>query len=184
VSWCFTSPRKHATNPRLNSTTPALSLSFTNGLPNISFVQTAGKEKDSFIRIAAIAAAIAAVFYLVFFNWMQNRHTSKGPWEITFITDSNGTPSLAINQSKLQLSHRIIFNNAKLPQTNMQQKVLFDEAVKDIPFGKMQFQDPTFLPGNVTMEQFGHQVQLLPRVLKVDKQEHAWTEPDLHLTAK
>lgn len=152
---------------------------FPARLPNISPVQKNGK--DSFLRIAALAAAIAVVFYLVFFNWMQHRRAGKGPWEITFITDSNGTPSLAINQTKMQLSHRIIFDNAKLPQTNMQQKVIFEEAVQDIPFGKMLFQDPTFLPGNVTMEQFGHQIQLLPRVLKIDKKEHAWTEPDLHL---
>lgn len=156
-----------------------LSLSFPARLPNISPVQK--DAKDSFLRIAALAAGIAVVFYLVFFNWMQHRRAGKGPWEITFITDSNGTPSLAINQSKLQLSRRIIFDNVQLPQTNMQQKVIFEEAVKDIPFGKMLFQDPTFLPGNVTMEQFGHQIQLLPRVLKIDKKEHAWTEPDIHL---
>lgn len=141
-------------------------------------------QKDSFVRHATIAAAIAVVFYLVFFNWMQHRRTGKGPWQITFSADANGTPALNIQQTKLQLSHRIIFDGTNISQTNLHDTVLFDQAGKEIPFGKMLFQDPTFLPGTVTMEQFGHQIELLPRVLIIDKKEHAWTEPDLHLTAK
>lgn len=136
------------------------------------------------MRHAAIAAGIAIVFYIVFFNWMQHRRNGKGPWVVTFITDSNGTPSLNINQAKLGLSHRIIFDGAHVPQTNLNETVEFTEAMDQIPFGKLLFQDPTFLPGNVTMEQFGHQVQLLPRVLKIDKKDHAWTEPDIHLSPK
>jgi hypothetical protein len=34
--------------------------------------------------------------------------------------------------------------------------------------------DTTFLPGTVTLEVFNHQVELLPRVLVIDRQEHPW----------
>ena len=38
----------------------------------------------------------------------------------------------------------------------------------------MIFQDPTFLPGTVTLRQFGHEIELLPRVLIIDKKEIPW----------
>jgi hypothetical protein len=38
----------------------------------------------------------------------------------------------------------------------------------------MIFQDPTFLPGTVTMRLFGHQIELLPRVLTIDREEYPW----------
>jgi hypothetical protein len=148
-------------------------------LPNISRVNKDGKE---FWRHAGIAFAIAIVFYIVFFSWMTHRREGKGPWQITFVADTNGTPSLDIQQQKLNLSKRITFDGAKIAPTNA--VVRFYQGTTEIPFGKMLFQDPTFLPGTVTMEQFGHKVELLPRVLVIDKKEYAWTEPDLHLTAK
>jgi hypothetical protein len=36
------------------------------------------------------------------------------------------------------------------------------------------FLDTTFLPGTVALSLFGHEVQLLPRVLTIDKVEKAW----------
>jgi hypothetical protein len=34
--------------------------------------------------------------------------------------------------------------------------------------------DTTFLPGTIVFEMFGHEVQLIPRVLTIDKQEQPW----------
>ena len=31
-----------------------------------------------------------------------------------------------------------------------------------------------YLPGTLTFDFFGHQVELLPRVLIIDKEEHPW----------
>jgi hypothetical protein len=36
------------------------------------------------------------------------------------------------------------------------------------------FQDTTFLPGTVVIQTFGHEIQLLPRVLTLDRAEHPW----------
>jgi hypothetical protein len=149
-----------------------------------SIAEYSAVQKDGFLRHAAIAAVIAVVFYLVFFNWMQHRREGKGPWQINFSTAADGTPSIDIRQPALHLSHRVIFDGAHLPQTNLHQTVQFYQGTADIPFGKMLFQDPTFLPGTVTMDLFGHQVEIIPRALIIDKKEHAWTEPDLHLAAK
>ncbi len=139
-------------------------------------------QKDGFIRHASIAFGIAVVFYIVFFTFMQHRREGKGPWQVDFITDSNGVPSLAIEQPTLQLSHKIFFDNAKVPQTNLWESVRFVQGTTSIPFGELLFQDPTFLPGSVAMKMFGHNIEILPRVIVIDKKEHHWTEPDLHLT--
>ena len=138
-------------------------------------------NKDGFFRNAATAAAIAVVFYLVFFNWMQHRREGKGPWQITFVSDAQGSPSISIEHPKLNLNHRIIFDGAKLNRTNLSQRIDFVQGTTEIPFGQMLFQDPTFLPGTVTMRLFGHEVEVLPRVIIIDKKEHAWTEHDIHL---
>lgn len=44
----------------------------------------------------------------------------------------------------------------------------------DVPFGKCVFMDATFLPGTITFELFGHEIELLPRALIIDRQEHRW----------
>jgi hypothetical protein len=44
----------------------------------------------------------------------------------------------------------------------------------DVPFGKCVFMDTTFLPGTLAFELFGHEIQLIPRVLTIDKQEQPW----------
>jgi hypothetical protein len=52
---------------------------------------------------------------------------------------------------------------------------VFDDPTQtNVPFGEVIFQDLTFLPGTVTFNFFGHEVELLPRTLIIDKQEHAW----------
>jgi hypothetical protein len=44
----------------------------------------------------------------------------------------------------------------------------------EVPFGQCVFMDTTFLPGTLTLQLFGHEIELLPRVLVVDRQEHPW----------
>jgi hypothetical protein len=43
-----------------------------------------------------------------------------------------------------------------------------------VPFGQCVFQDAQTLPGTVVFELFGHEIQLLPRVLTIDRVEHPW----------
>jgi hypothetical protein len=37
--------------------------------------------------------------------------------------------------------------------------------------------DTTFLPGTLTFELFSHEIELLPRALIIDRQDHPW-QPD------
>ena len=44
----------------------------------------------------------------------------------------------------------------------------------NLPFGYVVFLDTTYLPGAVTMNFFGHEIELLPRTLVVNRKEVAW----------
>lgn len=117
---------------------------------------------------------MAIVLYILFYSLMQHRREVNGPWEVTFVTDNAGRPSLKINEPKLGISQEISFSSQKTTLTNLDDMETFADAVTNLPFGKMVFQDPEFLPGTVTMWQFGHEIELLPRVLIIDKQEIPW----------
>jgi hypothetical protein len=131
-------------------------------------------RSDGALKHFATAFAIAVVLYIVSFGWIQHRRVFRGPWEITFATDEAGAPSLMISEAKLHISQRIDFPGQKVAATNLDRVERFEEAVTNLPFGEMIFQDPTFLPGTVTMRLFGHEIELLPRVLIVDKKEIPW----------
>jgi len=42
--------------------------------------------------------------------------------------------------------------------------------------------DTTFLPGTVAFQLFGHEIELLPRVLIIDHEEHPWHSKHATLT--
>jgi len=131
-------------------------------------------SSESSIKHFAIAFAIALVLYIASFAWIQHRRDCKGPWRITFISDAAGHPSIIVSQPIVNISEKITFPGKKIPSANLARVQLFTEAVTNLPFGEMIFQDPTFLPGTVTMRLFGHEVELLPRVLIIDKKEIPW----------
>jgi hypothetical protein len=119
------------------------------------------------------ALVIAVVFYSVTFAWIERRRAANGPWQITFQADAAGAPSLAISEAKLNISQAVRFPRDHTTP-NLSQTITFGQDTPDLPFGEMLFQDPTFLPGTVTMRLFGHHVQLLPRVLTIDGKEYPW----------
>ena len=43
-----------------------------------------------------------------------------------------------------------------------------------VPFGRCVFMDTTFLPGTLTFQIFGHELELLPRVMILDHEERRW----------
>jgi hypothetical protein len=93
---------------------------------------------------------------------------------VKFRADDVGVPSLLISQTNLNVSETIVFPAPTNGLTNFSRTIAFEEQLADLPFGEMVFQDPTFLPGTVTMRLFGHLVEFLPRVLIVDKKEYPW----------
>jgi hypothetical protein len=96
---------------------------------------------------------------------------------VTFRVDQQGIPGIGISQPRLGIRDVTIVvrgtNHAVLPEPAT---VRFDQPSKGdtIPFGRVRFLDTTFLPGTVTLDLFGHEIELLPRTLIVDKQERPW----------
>lgn len=135
---------------------------------------TISARKDGLFRHLAIAAGLALFFYIAAFSWIEHRRVAKGPWEIAFISDAAGRPSLQISQPALQISQRLSFPDDQVARPNLAELIKFREATTNLPFGEMLLQDALYLPGTITMRLCGHQIEVLPRTLIVDKTEHPW----------
>jgi hypothetical protein len=136
-----------------------------------------GMKSPELIKSLAISFVIALVLYLVFYNGIEHRRTRKGPWQVSFTNNANGAPTLLINQATLAITNvEIVFpeetvgtNSMTLMDWSQPRPVPFE-----VPFGKCVFMDTTFLPGSLAFEIFGHEIQLIPRVLTIDKKEQPW----------
>jgi hypothetical protein len=135
-------------------------------------------KPDGALKHFVLAFLLAAICYAFFYSKIENRRTRKGPWEITFTNDAAGNPSLVINEPKLAITNaQITFTNQRLTVPLSPATMVFQQprpVPYAVPFGKCVFMDTTFLPGTVTLEVFNHQLELLPRVLVIDRQEHPW----------
>ncbi len=131
-------------------------------------------HSESIAKDLLVALVLSLLFYAAGFSWIQHRRVVKGPWEVVFVTDAAGRPSVFITQRTLNISQKLQFPDERIGRANLQAGVRFTEAVTNLPFGEMVFQDPLFLPGTATMRLFGHVVELLPRVLIIDNKERAW----------
>jgi hypothetical protein len=131
-------------------------------------------RSDGLLKHLAICAVIALVFYVAVFGWIEHRRTFKGPWVAAFRADAAGTPALVITQTNLHISQTIVFPGQTVRPANSSRTIVFGQAPAELPFGELLYQDPTFLPGTVTLRLFGHQVEIFPRALTVDKKEYPW----------
>ncbi len=162
-------------------------------------------KPDSVLKHIVLAFALALIGYAVFYQGIEYRRTRQGPWQVTFTQSASGSPAIVIGQPRLGITNvQIVFSgesytatnasgasateppqphNPQSPVTSHASPVTpqaFGQARAvpyAVPFGECVFQDTTFLPGTVTFRLFGHEIELLPRVLIIDRQEHAW-EPN------
>jgi hypothetical protein len=120
----------------------------------------------------------SVVGYALVYGWIEHRRVRQGPWQITFTTTTNGAALLVINQPAVGITNvQIIFPGNSPALTNAAAVLTFADARVvpfDLPFGQCIFQDTTFLPGTVALNSYGHEIQLLPRVLTVDRVERPW----------
>ncbi len=146
-----------------------------------------------------LAFLLALAGYIFFYLTIEHRRTAKGPWQVTFTQSAAGEPAIIIAQPRLSITNvQIIFPGETLPITNAASALAFDHAHPpapvtnhpspgtpllfaqprpvpyEVPFGKCVFMDTTFLPGTITFELFGHEIELLPRTLIIDREEHQW----------
>jgi hypothetical protein len=131
-------------------------------------------RSDGLLKHLAICAVMAVVFYFPVFGWIQHRRTFKGPWEAVFRADAAGTPAIVISQTNLHVSETLVFPGQTVHPPDLSNAIVFGPTPPDLPFGELLFQDPTFLPGTVTLRLFGHQVEIFPRALTVDAKEYPW----------
>jgi hypothetical protein len=130
-------------------------------------------SSDKLPRHLAIGFIIALVVYASFFACDQRVRQRKGGWDVTFSTNSSGFPAIIINQPSLSITNvQVIFDSETL--TNVPGHMVFNKPQQRIPFGKVKFEDLTYLPGSVAFDFFGHEVELLPRTLYLNKVEHPW----------
>lgn len=131
--------------------------------------------KSNLGRTIAGAFILALTVYAGSFWGINHLRTRKGPWEVTYQTGDDAVPTIRIDQPSLGWSNVTIrFPGETVQATTLPQTIRFDEPRSAGPFGETVFIDPTFLPGTVTLNFFGHEVQLMPRVLTVNRQEIAW----------
>jgi hypothetical protein len=134
-------------------------------------------------RLFAIPAAVALLGYVLLFACDLRLRRARGGWEVTFVEEITRTPALRIDQPHLGISNVTVrfpgeqlgTKRAELPIT-----VLFNEPRKAVPFGEVAFDDLTYLPGTVVLHCFGHEVQMLPRALFLDRVEHTWQSGRQH----
>jgi hypothetical protein len=116
---------------------------------------------------------LAVAIYTAGFAFDQHLRTRRGPWLVAFTTGPSGDPAVVVNQPKLNIVNlRIVF--AGETATHAPGTVVFDTPQKPVPFGHVKFEDLTYLPGTVTFDFFGHEIELLPRTLYLNRRAHAW----------
>ena len=127
------------------------------------------------LKHLVFAFVIALVLYVSFYRAIEHRRTRNGPWQVAF-TNALGAPALVINEPKLAISNVTIRFPGR-PPSSSNSFIVFDPPQPvpfDVPFGQCIFMDTTFQPGTVVFTIFGHEIQLLPRVLTIDKVEQPW----------
>lgn len=136
-------------------------------------------------RIFAIPGVLALVGYVAIYSLDSRLRTTKGPWEVTFRRDSTGTPTLEIHQPRLGISNVTVRLVGETTSANLETpvRVRFETPLTPVPFGTTAFDDLMYLPGTVVLHCFGHEIQMLPRGLFLNRKEHSWSG-SLHFDAQ
>ena len=138
--------------------------------------------RDNPLRHFVIAFAIALGLYMIAYGWIEHRRNRKGPWEVTFSNGPSG-PLLVVSQAWLGITNvQLSFPAPPVAATNLPLHLDFREPHPvpfELPFGKCVFMDTTFLPGTLTFQLFGHEIEFLPRVMILDHEEHSWRSGEI-----
>jgi len=116
---------------------------------------------------------LALAIYIGGFRLDQHLRTRRGPWRVTFTTEPAGAPAIVVDQPTLNIADlKIVFTGETT--TNASGTVVFDVPQKPVPFGRVKFEDLTYLPGTVTFDFFGHEIELIPRTLYINRKARPW----------
>ena len=141
--------------------------------PNDPGTVSAGRREWKLFAIPAVLALVGYVLLFGLDSWLRTR---RGPWEVAFLREPDGVPALRITQGALGLKDvtirfegETVASEVALPEI-----VRFDAPGKALPFGSTAFDDLMYQPGTVVLHCFGHEVQLLPRALYLNRREYPW----------
>lgn len=128
-------------------------------------------------RTVVIVFLAVAAFYFAGFHGVEYLRVRKGPWTVRFETSTNSPattpPAIVVNQPHLGIRDvRLVLHGEQ--STHPTTTVQFDGLDKDAGFGEVIYTDLTFLPGVVTLNLFGHEIELVPRLLFVDRRAVPW----------
>lgn len=132
---------------------------------------------DGLLKHLAIAFGIALGVYIVAYWGIESRRYAKGPWEVRFEQNTNGTPVMVVNQPALKISEVKFEFQGAAATTNLPQTVKFEQPRQwpyPAGFGQVIFEDLTFQPGTVTLICYGNEIELLPRVMIVNRRQYQW----------
>jgi hypothetical protein len=139
-------------------------------------------KQDGFLKQVVVVFVVALVFYIAAYWAIEYRRNRLGPWQVTFTREASGSPEILIDQPSLFISNVCIaFSSATASATN-EAVVTYAQPRSvpyPVPFGRCVFMDTTTLPGTLVFELFGHEIQLLPRTLTIDKQERTWHSSEI-----
>jgi hypothetical protein len=128
---------------------------------------------SGFPKSFIVAGLTILGLYFVVFYGIEGCRKSRGPWKVAFSTNTG--PVIRIAQSRLGVACAIQFHDEEVETTNtLPQEVAFDRPRKAVPFGHVIYEDLMQLPGVITLDMFGHEIELLPRTLIVNKREIPW----------
>lgn len=118
---------------------------------------------------------IAVACYILSFGVIEYLRHRKGSWSLTFQSDAAGIPSLRIDQPALGIhGMELRFPMEHHTSNGVSAVVELNKPQRPLPFGQRVFEDLTFLPGVETLDLFGHEIELAPRVLVVNRKEIPW----------
>jgi hypothetical protein len=141
-------------------------------------------KPDGILKPIAITFVVALVLYIIAYSGIEHRRNVKGPWAVTFTRSFSGVPEIVVNQTTLGITNvQIVFPGGKVTATNSSEAYFVAQQPRPVPFpvafGKCLFMDTTFLPGTLVFDCFGHEIQFIPRVLTIDKQERPWKSNEI-----
>ncbi len=117
--------------------------------------------------------AVVLVLYLVTFFGIEGARQAHGPWQVEFQPGETNPPTLVVSQTYLNVSGvKIVLHGERV--TNAPGRVVFNRVKLPVPFGRVLYEDLTFLPGVVTFDLLGHEVEIMPRALVVNKKLLPW----------
>lgn len=132
-------------------------------------------NSEGFGKQVVAVFVVTLIIYVVGFSWLEHRRVVKGPWTVAFATDDAGHPALTISHTYLGISNVTVRISDQAITNRLPPTVVSFATVTNTPaFGEMPYFDATFLPGALTFNLLGHEIELLPRTLKLDLQEQPW----------